>query len=48
LELFGWAKTIGGLAWPMLRGIKKLGFKFTLTMAGYNLIRPPKLVEATA
>jgi transposase len=47
-EPFGWGKTIGGLARPMLRGVKKLGFKFTLTMAGYNLIRLPKLVEAAA
>jgi hypothetical protein len=45
-EPFGWGKTIGGLARPMLRGVKKLGFKFTLTMAGYNLIRLPKLIEA--
>ena len=47
-EPFGWGKTIGGLARPMLRGVKKLGFKFTLTMAGYDLIRLPKLVEAAA
>ena len=33
----------------MLRGVQKLGFKFTLTMAGYNLkIRLPKLIEAAA
>jgi hypothetical protein len=30
---FGWAKTVGGLARPMLRGIARLRFKFTLTMA---------------
>jgi Transposase DDE domain len=47
-ESFGWGKTIGGLARPMLRGVKKLGFKFILTMAGYNLIRLPKLIEAAA
>ena len=41
-EPFGAGKTIGGLARPMLRGVKKLGFKFTLTMAGYNLIRATK------
>ena len=41
-EPFGWGKTIGGLARPMLRGIGKLGFKFTLTMASYNLIRLPR------
>jgi transposase len=47
-EPFGWGKTIGGLARPMLRGVQKLGFKFTLTMASYNLIRLPKLLGATA
>ena len=47
-EPFGWGKTIGGLARPMLRGAKKLGFKFTLAMASYNLIRLPKLLEAIA
>jgi hypothetical protein len=41
-------QTIGGLARPMLRGVRKLGFKFTLTMAGYDLIRLPKLIAATA
>jgi hypothetical protein len=30
----------------MLHGVKKLDFKFTLTMAGYNLIRLPKLLAA--
>jgi hypothetical protein len=45
-EPFGWGKTIGGLTRPMLRGVKKLDFKFTLTMAGYNLIRLPKLIAA--
>ena len=47
-EPFGWGKTIGGLARPMLRGARRLGFKFTLTMAAYDLIRLPKLIEATA
>ena len=32
----------------MLRGVRKLGFKFNLTMAGYNLIRLPKLLAAAA
>ena len=45
-EPFGWAKTIGGLARPMLRGVGRLQFKFTLTMAAYNLIRLPKLLGA--
>ena len=43
-EPFGWGKTIGGLARPMLRGLKKLDFKFTLTMAAYDLIKLPKLI----
>ena len=37
-------------SWPSLiallhelSGVKKLGFNFTLMMAGYNLIRLPKL-----
>jgi len=34
-----------GLA-RLLHGAKKLGLKFTLTMASYNLIRLPKLIEA--
>jgi hypothetical protein len=47
-EPFGWGKTIGGLARPMLRGVKKLDFKFTLTMAAYDLIKLPRLIGATA
>jgi hypothetical protein len=43
-EPFG--KTVGGLARPMLRGAARLGFKFTLTMAAYDLIRLPKLLGA--
>jgi hypothetical protein len=33
---------------PMLRGARRLGFKFTLTMASYNLIRIPKRIAAAA
>jgi transposase len=43
-EPFGWGKTIGGLARPMLRGAKKLDFKFTLTMVAYDLIKLPRLI----
>jgi autotransporter-associated beta strand protein len=45
---FGWGKTIGGLARPMLRGVKKLDFKFTLTIAAYDLIKLPRLIGVTA
>jgi hypothetical protein len=47
-EPFGCAKTIGGLARPMLRGTARLRFKFTLTMAAYDLIRLPRLLGAPA
>ena len=47
-EPFGWGKTIGGLARPMLRGVARLRFKFTLTMAAYDLIRLPKLLSSTS
>ena len=47
-EPFGWARRSADFARPMLRGVEKLGFKFTLTMAGYNLIRLPKLIAAQA
>jgi hypothetical protein len=36
-EAFGWAKT-------KLRGMPRNAFKFTLTMAAYNLIRMPRLL----
>jgi transposase len=47
-EPFGWAKMIGGLARPMLRGAARLRFKFAFTMAAYDLIRLPKLLGASA
>jgi ribosomal protein L30 len=47
-EPFGWGKTIGGLARPMLRGLARLRFKFILTMAACDLIRLPKLLGASA
>jgi hypothetical protein len=47
-EPFGWAKMIGGLARPMLRGAARLRFKFTFTMAAYDLIRLPKLLGTSA
>ena len=43
-EPFGWAKTIGGLARPKLRGVARQGFAFTFVMAAYDLVRLPKLV----
>jgi hypothetical protein len=42
-EPFGWAKTIGGLARPKLKG---LALAFTFIMAAYDLVRLPKLIAA--
>jgi transposase len=46
-EAFGWTKTVAGLAKTKLRGTKRNAFKFTFTMAAYNLIRMPRLLAAT-
>lgn len=45
-EPFGWAKTVGPMAQTMLRGVKRVGAQFTLTMAACNLARLPKLLAA--
>jgi hypothetical protein len=47
-EPFGWAKTIGGLARPKLKGLARQGFAFTFVMAAYDLVRLPRLIAATA
>jgi transposase len=43
-EPFGWAKTIGGMAQTVLRGIDRVRARFTLTMAACNLARLPRLL----
>lgn len=45
-EVFGWSKSIGGLAHVKLRGLAKVEAVFTLGLAAYNLIRLPKILEA--
>lgn len=47
-EPFGWAKTIGGLARPKLKGLARQGFAFTFIMAAYDLVRLPRLIAAAA
>ena len=44
-EAFGWAKTVGAMAKTRHRGRDRVAWQFTLTMAAYNLIRLPKLLE---
>jgi transposase len=43
-EAFGWAKTVAELAKTKLRGTRRIAFRFTFTMAAYNLIRMPRLL----
>src|SRR6202142_3068266 len=43
-EGFGYMKTVGGFRKTKYRGIKKVGWAFTLTAAAYNLVRLPKLM----
>jgi len=43
-EPFGWAKTVGGMAQTVHRGIEKVRARFTMTMTASNLARLPKLL----
>jgi transposase len=45
-EPFGWAKTVGGMAQTVLRGVERVRARFTLTMAACNLARLPQLLAA--
>jgi len=45
-EIFGWAKTSGGMRKTRHRGQARVGWAFTLTAAAYNLVRLPKLMAA--
>ena len=46
-ESFGWIKTTGNLAKTRHRGLRRVGWTFTLNAAAYNLVRIPKLLPAT-
>ncbi len=45
-EPFGWAKTVGGMAQTMYRGVERVRSRFILTMAANNLARLPRLLVA--
>lgn len=45
-EPFGWAKTVGGMAQTMYRGLERVRSRFILTMAANNLARLPRLLTA--
>jgi len=43
-EIFGWGKTVGGLAQLKVRGLAKAQAAFTFGLIAYNLVRLPKLL----
>lgn len=45
-EPFGWAKTVGGMAQTVQRGLDRVRARFTMTMAACNLAKLPKLLTA--
>ena len=46
-EAFGWIKTVAGLRQTKFRGRAKVDWAFTFAAAAYDLVRAPKLIEAT-
>jgi len=47
-EVFGWAKSAGGLRQVRHRGLNRVGAQVTLAATAYNLVRLPKLIGAAA
>jgi IS5 family transposase len=47
-EIFGWAKTVGGLRKTRYRGLAKVDFAVYLVGAAYNLVRLGRLAPASA
>lgn len=47
-EIFGWAKTVGGLRKTRYRGLKRTGLCAYFVAAAYNLVRMATLLPATA
>jgi hypothetical protein len=43
-EAFGWVKTVAGMREARHRGLPKVDWQFTFTMAAYNLVRLPRLL----
>jgi hypothetical protein len=46
-EVFGWIKMTGGVAQVKVRGLAKVQAVFTFAILANNLVRIPKLLEAT-
>lgn len=46
-EGFGWLKTVGSYRKTRFKGTDRVGWAFTFAMAAYNLVRLPKLLQAS-
>ena len=46
-QIFGWGKTIGGLRQTRYRGRDRVGWKFTLDLLAYNLVRMRNLLAGS-
>lgn len=46
-EAFGWIKNVAGMRRTKLRGLERVDWAFTFAAAAYNLVRVPKLLEAS-
>lgn len=44
-KMFGWVKSAAGQGKTRFRGLRRVRFAFTLTVAACNLIRLPRLLE---
>jgi len=42
-EIFGWAKTVGGMAKTRFRGAARVAAQFVMTVSAYNLVRMARL-----
>lgn len=42
-EIFGWAKTVGGIAKTRFRGLARVAAQFVMTVSAYNLVRIARL-----
>ncbi len=45
-EIFGWLKTVGMMRKTRHRGIRRVGWMFTFSLAAYNLVRMRNLIPA--
>ena len=45
-EAFGWAKTVGGMAQTVYRGVERVRSRFILTTTANNLARLPRMLAA--